>query len=142
VDKKNNETHYGYKNHPKVDAESKLITKFIASDAAVHDSQKIVEQIDEKAQVIYADSAYVGEALHEQIKEKNPLVELKIHEKGYRNNPLTEEQKKSNKEKSKTRVRVEHVFGFMTNSMNGISIRCIGQQRAKCTMTLLNLLTI
>ncbi|GHU11038.1 DDE transposase [Spirochaetia bacterium] len=137
--KKNNETHYGYKNHPKVDAQSKLITKSVGSNAAVHDSQKIVELVDEKDEVVYADSAYVGEELHAQIKEKNPKVELKIHEKGCRNKPLTEEQKKSNNEKSKTRVRVEHVFGFMTNSMNGISLRCIGKLRAECAMTLMNL---
>jgi IS5 family transposase len=39
--KKNNETHYGYKNHPKVDAESKLIPKSVGSNAAVHGNQKI-----------------------------------------------------------------------------------------------------
>tara|TARA_R110000782_G_scaffold237188_1_gene323662 strand:+ start:424774 stop:424935 length:162 start_codon:yes stop_codon:yes gene_type:complete len=37
----------------------------------------------------------------------------KIHEKGYRNKPLTDEQKENNTEKSKTRARVEHVFGFI-----------------------------
>jgi hypothetical protein len=67
------------------------------------------------------------------------LVEHKIQEKGFRNKPLTEAQKRSNNEKSKTLVRVEHVFGFMTNSMNGISLRCIGQLRAECGITFLNL---
>ena len=43
-----------------------------------------------------------------------------VHEKGYLNKPLTEEQKASNHEKSKTRARVEHVFGFMEQSMNGL----------------------
>ncbi len=32
----------------------------------------------------------------------------KVHEKGYRNKPLTDQQKANNKEKSKTRARVEH----------------------------------
>ena len=36
-----------------------------------------------------------------------------IHEKGYRNNPLTDKQKKRNKAKSKARVREEHIFGFI-----------------------------
>ena len=35
-----------------------------------------------------------------------------ICEKGYRNHPLTEEQKESNRKKSSIRSRVEHVFGF------------------------------
>ena len=33
----------------------------------------------------------------------------KIHEKGYRNHPLTQEQKQNNREKSKIRAKVEHV---------------------------------
>ena len=32
----------------------------------------------------------------------------KVHEKAYRNKPLTEEQKSNNREKSKIRARVEH----------------------------------
>ena len=42
-----------------------------------------------------------------------------------------EGQKASNKEKSKTRVRVEHIFGFVENSMNGSFVRTIGLARAK-----------
>ncbi|MFW6275857.1 MAG: hypothetical protein ACOC2M_04405 [bacterium] len=34
----------------------------------------------------------------------------KVHEKGYRNKTLTEEQKTNNHEKSKTKARVEHVL--------------------------------
>jgi len=135
--KKNDETHYGYKDHVKVDKDSKLIVEYTVTDAAVHDSQEIVELIDEKDEEIYADSAYVGEELHQEIRRKNPEVEIRIHEKGYRNRPLTEEQKQNNRGKSKTRVRVEHVFGHMTNSMHGIFIR--GIRRAKCAITLKNL---
>ena len=60
---------------------------------------------------LFADSAYTGEGLHEKLIAKE--VELRIHEKGYKNNPLNEEQKATNKAKSSFRVRVEHVFGFM-----------------------------
>ena len=63
----------------------------------------------------------------------------KVHEKGYRNKPLTEEQKASNKEKSKTRARVEHVFGFMEQSMNKLYVRSIGLKRASGFVTMVNL---
>jgi len=53
-------------------------------------------------------------------------VESRIHEKGYRNRPLTEEQKENNRQKSRVRARIEHVFGYMTNSMGGIFLTCIG----------------
>jgi len=63
----------------------------------------------------------------------------KVHEKGYRNKPLTEEQKASNKEKSKTRVRVEHIFGFVENSMHGSFVRTIGFAGAKAKIGMMNL---
>jgi IS5 family transposase len=137
--KKNDEKHYGYKDHVKVDRDSKIIVEFTVTDAAEHDSQAFVDLVDNKDKEIYADSAYTGEKIHEEIHEKNPDVNLEINEKGYRGRPLTEEQKTSNREKSKTRARVEHVFGYMTNSMGGIFIRCIGINRAKCAITIKNL---
>jgi len=63
----------------------------------------------------------------------------KVNEKGYRNKPLTEQQKKNNNEKSKTRARVEHVFGFMEQSMNGLKIKSIGIERATGIIGLINL---
>lgn len=63
----------------------------------------------------------------------------KVNEKGYRNNPLTEEQKKNNNEKSKTRSRVEHVFGFMEQSMQGLRLKSIGIARSIGIIGLINL---
>ena len=138
--KKNNETHYGYKDHVKVDADSKMIVESEVTNAAVHDSQEIVELCNEEDEVIHADSAYVGEKIGDELKEKcGKEVELQINEKGYRNHPLTDEQKATNREKSRVRVRVEHVFGYMTNSMGGMTIRCIGLVRARCAITIKNL---
>lgn len=137
--KKNNETHYGYKDHVKVDRDSKIIIEFIVTNAAEHDSQEFVDIVDEKDKVLHADSAYTGEELEKEIRKKNPDIDMQINEKGYRGHPLTEVQKASNKEKSRTRARVEHVFGHMTNSMGGIFIRSIGIKRARCAIALKNL---
>jgi len=54
--KKREETRYGYKDHIKVEEESKIITDFTMTNAAVHDSQELAELIDEKDNVVYADS--------------------------------------------------------------------------------------
>ena len=62
-----------------------------------------------------------------------------IHEKGYRNNPLTEKQIVRNNKKSKIRVRVEHIFGFIHQSTSGVIIRTIGKVRAKVKIGLMNL---
>jgi IS5 family transposase len=137
--KKNDETHYGYKDHAKVDKDSKLIVDHEVTNAAVHDSQKINDLIDEQDKECWADAGYVGEQIEKDILKKNPEIALHINEKGFRNHPLSDEQKKNNQEKSKIRCRVEHVFGDMTNSMGGLTIRCIGMARAKCVIALKDL---
>jgi len=137
--KKNGETFYGYKNHAKVDTKSKFIDNYEVTDASVHDSQPLDELLteDDAGQDFHADSAYTGED-QEKVISKYEMNNL-VHEKGYRNKPLTDEQKASNKEKSKTRARVEHVFGFMEQSMNGLVVRSIGITRAKGIIGLINL---
>ena len=135
---KNKERHYGYKNHVKIDQKSKLIDKYTVTDASVHDSQAMETLVDEGDKEMYADSAYSGEPIAKMLAKKG--IENQIHEKGYRNHPLTDEQKVLNRKKSKIRVRVEHVFGYMTNSMNGITVRSIGMDRARFNSGFTNLL--
>lgn len=133
---KNKERHFGYKDHVKVDAKSKLITGYSVTDASVHDSQVFIGLIDENDKVLYADSAYSGNPIAEQLPQG---IENQIHEKGYRNKPLSEEQKAENKRKSRTRSRIEHVFGYMSGTMRGITVRSIGISRAKFNIGLTNL---
>ena len=75
---KNGEKHFGYKDHVKVDSDSKMIVDFSVTDAAVHDSQAIVDLIDDKDNVLNADSAYTGKELHDKIREKNPDIILNM----------------------------------------------------------------
>lgn len=137
--KKNNETFYGYKNHTKVDTKSKFIDKYTVTDASVHDSQALEDLLTEKDknQDLHADSAYTGEEQEKVISRYE--MNNKVNEKGCRNKPLTEEQKINNREKSKTRARVEHVFGFMEQSMNGLFLRSVGMVRATGIIGLINL---
>ena len=137
--KKNKASYFGYKNHVKEDAESKLITKYMVTDASVHDSQATDSLLDEKdrGEGFYADSAYTGESQEKIIESK--VMANQVCEKGYRNRPLTEEQKASNTEKSRIRSRVEHIFGFMEMSMNEMYIQCIGIKRATAVIGLMNL---
>jgi IS5 family transposase len=137
--KKNNVSFYGYKNHVKADTGTKLIKKYVVTDASVHDSQVIDELLDstDKGEELYADSAYSGKP-SEEIYEKAEVVN-RVNEKGYKNKPLTQEQIKANREKSKVRARVEHIFGFVENSMNGSFIRTIGIARAKAKIGMMNI---
>jgi IS5 family transposase len=137
--KKNNQVFYGYKDHVKVDEKSKLIIGYEVTDASVHDSQPLNDLLNKKdrGQPLYADSAYTGEE-QEKVIEKAGMIN-KVHEKGYKNKPLTKRQMKSNRRKSKFRARVEHVFGFMEISMKKMYVRSIGRIRVEGIIGLMNL---
>ena len=137
---KNGEDYFGYKNHIKADSKTKLITGYEVTPANVHDSEVVQELITRKEdgnQPLYADSAYRSEAIEKDCVKKK--IESRIHEKGYRNHPLTKRQQQRNKTKSKIRVRVEHIFGFMTNSMKGMYLRYRNYARNAAGIGLMNL---
>lgn len=134
--KKNNETHFGYKDHVKCDADSKLITHYAVTNTAVHDSQRSIVLLDNTDNIFYGDSAYSSAEIAENLPKN---CKNQVCEKGYKGHPLTKEQKEANCQKSKIRCRIEHIFGYMTGSMNGISIRSIGLMRAWFNIGMLNL---
>ena len=136
--KKGKETHFGYKNHAKCDAASKLVEAYEVTSAEVHDSNVLEELLDEdNDQSLYADSAYKS-ADNDKLLGKGKIKNM-IHQRGYRNHPLTPFQKKINRLKSKVRCRVEHIFGFQTNSLGADWIRTIGIERAEFQIGLSNL---
>lgn len=137
--KKNEQDYFGYKDHVKADAKSKLIETYVVTDASVHDSQPLEALLRESdtGQTLNADSAYSGEPCKDVAAKKG--MHNQVHEKGYRNRPLSPKQKEANRTKSKTRARVEHIFGFIENSMNGSYIRSIGIERATAIIGLMNL---
>jgi IS5 family transposase len=106
------------------------------TSAEVHDNQELENLIEEgKDKRIYGDSAHTGEDVQSYIPE---TMLNRIHEKGYRNRPLTKTRERNNKAKSHIRARVEHVFARM-NHFEGIFIRTIGRRRAEFQIGLMNL---
>jgi transposase, IS5 family len=137
--KKNGVNSYGYKDHIKTDAGTNLITNYVVTSANVHDSVPFAELLDESDQgkTLHADSAYKSSESDKLLATFG--IDNQVHEKGNRGAALTETQRRHNWQKSKIRALVEHVFGFMENSMNGICLRTIGMKRAKCVIGLTNL---
>ena len=86
---------------------------------------------------VWADSAYSGECFEELLSLGG--FESLIHEKGARNNPLSEAAKELNRVKSAIRACVEHVFGAMTMSMGGKLTRKIGLEKTEAWWGLKNL---
>jgi IS5 family transposase len=137
--KKNGVSFFGYKDHIKTDAGTSLITDYRVTPASTHDSVALKELVSEAdgGKPLHADSAYTGEEIEQILEDLN--ITNKTCEKDRRGAPLTEAQRRHNRQKSKIRALVEHVFGFMENSMNGIFLRCIGIKRATCQIGLANL---
>src|SRR6516225_9964979 len=84
-------------------AAHKLIRKWDATDAAVHDSQKLDDLLDlsNTGNGVWADSAYRSDQIEANLKAKR----LQIHRRAARNHPLSERQKSANTTLSKVRAR-------------------------------------
>lgn len=142
--KKGKTTYHGYKNHIAVDNKYKFIRAQEISTASVHDSRRceaLLEPVPAEAPEedikVWGDAAYRSEEAEEMIAAKGLISD--IHERAYRNKPLSEAQKSENTRRSKTRARVEHVFGHMATAMNGLMIHTLGLARAKVKITFKNL---
>lgn len=137
--KKNDISYFGYKNHINVDVAYKLIRIYKITDASVHDSTVLGDLLDgeNESDELWADSAYRSIEVEAILSDMG--LESKIHERAYRNRPLSEDQKEDNREKSQTRARVKHIFGAMVNDMGGKLIRGIGIERAQVCLGLKNL---
>lgn len=135
--KKGDERHFGYKNHAKVARTTKLIAAFEVTDASVHDSQRFEALLDPSTDSgAWGDSAYRSAESAAMLKEKG--IRNHVHERAYRNRPLTDGQKERNTAKSRVRARVEHVFGFMA-TMGADRLRTIGIKRARRGIGIANL---
>ena len=135
--KKNEQTHYGFKDNVLVDVVDKLIVDAVVTTANVHDSQVIEKLIKPRHIRVFGDSAYASAQIEADLEAKG--VESWIHEKAHRDRPLSKGQQRLNAAKSTLRCRVEHVFGHMKGSMKALFQRCIGFVRNEASIKLANL---
>ena len=86
---------FGYKQHTKVEKRNKIILSYDTTSAEVHDSKGFEGLLDEKdeGKDLYLDAGNVGQEEIVKQHKMNPI----ICEKGYRNRPLTKEQKSDNR---------------------------------------------
>jgi len=135
--KKNEQNYYGYKDHVVADLKSKLIVRAEVTAAHEHDSQALDTLTRPGDPATWADSAYTGAPCQAIFAAKGIVAH--VCEKGTRGQALTKGQRRSNRAKSRHRVRVEHIFGFMTGSMGAMYQRAIGFARNRAGILLTNL---
>ena len=140
--KKGDETHFGYKNHAVIDVTHKLIRGYGVTDAAVHDVILFEDVVPEEApnpdEPYFADAGYVGAEREKRLRERG--YDPQVCERIPKSRPLLiPEVKENNRQKSKIRCRVEHVFGEMKMRMGDETLRTIGFARARFWIGMRNL---
>lgn len=122
--KKGNQWHFGAKLHVGVDSQSKVIHSLSMTSASVHDSQVLPQLLHGKEGRVYGDRAYVGQ--EQAIKEKAPGAKNFIQQRASRGHPLSAEEQRKNRWKSRIRCRVEHVFGVIKQRFGWRKVRFPG----------------
>lgn len=135
--RKAGKSYFGYKNHINVDVKHKLIRRYAVSDAALNDRHLLEQVLDEDnaSRALWADANYRSRDQEGRLKENG--YRSHIQRQGQASKPLNERQKAANHKRSKTRIRVEHVFAQL--SCNGRTVRTIGLERAAFKIGMMNL---
>ena len=108
--KKGNEWHFGMKLHIGADSKTGLVHSASVTAANVHDSHEVPNLLHGGESRFYGDSAYRGKAQRERLKAIAPNARDFTNKRAYRNSPLTEADKATNRRKSSVRSKVEHPF--------------------------------
>ncbi|MGI9255593.1 MAG: IS5 family transposase [Salinispira sp.] len=119
-------TTYGFKIHVTVNEKGRA-KKLLVTAANIHDSKLFGELIMGNETVVYADAAYRSKAIAAMLEEMG--IENQIHERAYRNTPLTDEQKQANYGRSRVRNTVERFFGLSKLHCGARKARYMGVQR-------------
>ena len=122
--RKGNQWYFGMKAHIGVDSQSKLIHSVVATSANVHDSSAIGDLLHGEETSVWGDSAYSGKK--SAIEAAAPRARDYTQRKGSRYRKLTERERSANRYKSKTRARVEHLFGILKGRFGFTKVRYKG----------------
>ncbi len=124
--KKGGQYHHGYKVHVSMDKDSGLINKTKVTSADVHDSQALLECLDEDDGQVYADKAYDKEE-DRKVLRKNQ-IKPRLMRRTYQSDTDIKKARKANLNKAIGKVRgaVEKFFGTTKRSYGMRQARYLG----------------
>jgi transposase, IS5 family len=108
--KKGNQWYFGMKIHIGADSKTGLIHSASVTAANVHDNQQVENLLHGNETRFYGDSAYRGKVQRERLKELAPNAKDFTNKRAYRNAPLSDADKETNRRKSSIRAKIEHPF--------------------------------
>ena len=141
--KKGNQWYFGMKLHIGADSKTGLVHSASVTAGNVHDSQELPSLLHGEETRLYGDSAYRGEKQKERLKELAPKARDFTNKRAYKNRPLTEADKDTNRRKSSVRSKIEHPFLTIKRIWGFAKVRYRGlaknANRAFAMLAMLNL---
>jgi transposase, IS5 family len=141
--KKGKQWHFGMKVHIGMDSASGLIHSASVTAGNVHDSQELPNLLHGEETRLYGDSAYRGEKQRERLRDIAPKAKDFTNKRAYKNRPLTDADKNTNRRKSAVRSKVEHPFLTLKRIWGFAKVRYRGlaknANRAYAMLALINL---
>ena len=109
--KKGQQWYFGMKMHIGVDSRTGLAHSAMLTAANVHDKHALAELLHGAEQRVYGDSAYASQK--ELISSKAPQARDFTNQRVRRGGEIDELERSKNRNKSRVRARVEHVFAVI-----------------------------
>jgi IS5 family transposase len=141
--KKGNQWHFGMKLHIGVDSASGLIHSASVTAANIHDRHEVPNLLHGNETRFYGDSAYRGKEQRERLREIAPKAKDFTNRRAYKNRPLNDADKETNRRKSAVRSKVEHPFLTLKRLWGFAKVRYRGLEknanRAFAMLAMINL---
>ena len=142
--RKGNQWHFGMKAHVGVDSKHKIVHTAVVTAAHVADATVLPELLHGGETRVWGDGAYQGqtEAIHEAAPWAHDCTQRRCRYKGR----VDEIERAKNRNKSRVRSKVEHVFGVMKLKFGFSKVRYRGLRknahRLFATLALVNLFMV
>ena len=125
--RKGQQWYFGMKLHIGVDSQSGLAHSAVVTAANVHDKHPLPNLLHGNEQRVYGDSAYASQKA--LIRGKAPKAKDFTNQRTRRCGVVDETQRSKNRNKSRIRARVEHVFGVVKRLWGFGKVRYRGLQK-------------
>src|SRR6202163_1967106 len=122
--KKGKNWYFGMKAHVGVDSKSKIIHSAVVTAANIADCAALLDLLHGDETKVWGDQAYRGQS--EVIREAAPLAQDMTNKRYRYKNRIDEVQRAKNRNKSRVRSKVEHVFAVIKLKFGYVKVRYRG----------------
>lgn len=122
--RKGQQWHFGMKLHIGVDSRSGLVHSAVVTAANVHDKHPLPDLLHGNEQRVYGDSAYASQKA--LIDSKAPRAKDFTNQRVRKRGEVSETERAKNRNKSRVRARVEHVFAVVKRLWGFAKVRYRG----------------